>query len=290
MSYKKFAQELYAVANQLDAIGKRGLADKVDRIAAGIIATADVEAIYETSGWRYPSSFEQVTEKSIRDHFNTHKGNASNPIDALARYLKEQKVEPWQMPKVKAAILSSPEFKDKIRKLVGVGYAGADRSMLDGSPTPSAVDVSPSAVKQMAKELTDDPEIAAVIHEVLTPPKAPRTTPPPLPKRSPMASGARRGFAGVASMILGVVVSAAAMLGLKGTEEDAALKDELDVLEAVLRRQEGKDPASVKRISENARNRIKAIRSKIGQPGYQIDADQAAILSKLESSLQGAED
>lgn len=40
MSYKKFAQDLYAVADQLDALGKRGLADKVDGIAGSIIAQA----------------------------------------------------------------------------------------------------------------------------------------------------------------------------------------------------------------------------------------------------------
>lgn len=282
MSYKKFAQELYAVANQLDALGKRGLADKVDGIAADIIATADVETVYETSGWRHPSSFEQVTEKSIRDHFNTHKGNATNPIDALARYLKEQKVEPWQMPKVKAAILSSPEFKAKIRELVGVGSASADRSMLDGSPAPSAVDVSPSAVKQMAKELTDDPEIAAVIHEALAPSKALRTTPPPLPKKMP------RGFASVPALALSFLTAGAVMLGLKDDDKDERLKTELDALEAIVKKQDGKDPATVRKIAEYALGKIKIIKSKIGEPGYQISSDQMNTLSQVESQLQDA--
>jgi hypothetical protein len=45
MSYKKFAQDLYAVASQLDALGKRGLADRVDGIANKIISSAAPRAV-----------------------------------------------------------------------------------------------------------------------------------------------------------------------------------------------------------------------------------------------------
>lgn len=40
MSYKKFAQDLYAVADQLDALGKRGLADKIDGVVLNLIKSA----------------------------------------------------------------------------------------------------------------------------------------------------------------------------------------------------------------------------------------------------------
>ena len=328
MSYKKFAQELYGIANQLDALGKRGLANRVDGIAEQLAkSAAPTTTSYTTyDGRSVPMLISPEESDAIR-------GMGGNPgaVDANRRLVEEGigftargELSPSAIKdgfrgpievdgRLFAYKYDGTGMKDSVtlsdlrNANIGIGDATASLPVIQdmaagGQPITYAVKPIPNGDARMwhldgsvndisqrtggwFSHLGDDMK-ARYLSRMSRIPGMSMGDAASAAMRAIKAP--KRGFATIPALALSFMTAGAVMLGLKDDDKDERLKMELDALEAIVKRQDGKDPATVRKIAEYALGKIKIIKSKIGEPGYQINSDQLNTLSQVESQLQDA--
>jgi hypothetical protein len=249
MSYKKFAQDLYAVASQLDALGKLGLADRVDGVANKIISLAAPIA----SG----DDVEALVKRYFAEYFHHDADRLKK--DMGYRASDKRLVSGDTLKSLEAFLDTSPaSLRSKVRE-------GIEEGLRRRNINPKAYtsgDAGRSAIKEVSKSIkTVKPSPAGIGH--MTKGKA-------------------------AAIIAAVGVAAAAIAGyfMQNSNDSERLNTEMQALKVIVERAADKDDAAVNRIADYGLLKAKDIRSKIGkEPGYEAAPEQMQALRSLEKGL-----